>query len=85
VGKGNESREEIMELFWVHPYLAKRMEQVRRQELLSRVAHWRLLREADADRSRWFSRQGCWVLCQLGRLLERTGRWLQERVPSQAA
>jgi hypothetical protein len=73
-----------MGYFWVHPYLVKRMEEVRRRDLLRQVAHWRLLHLAGVQRQNWLSRQGRWLLCQVGRFLERTGQWLQEQVPLQA-
>ena len=61
----------------MHPDLRKRMEDRRRLEAEQVARNWRLLHRADG-RHRWITRQGCWLLCQLGRALVWSGRRLQE-------
>ena len=56
----------------------------RHEERLRRAEIRRQVREAGVRRRGWLSRQGCWLLCQVGRLLMVVGARLQRRyqVPS---
>jgi hypothetical protein len=67
-----------MELPCVHPDLHGVMGSLHRREAMRRAEAWRLLRQAGLQRRGWLPRPGCWLLCQLGRLLVRAGRRLQE-------
>ena len=62
---------------YAHPELLKRMSDLRRQEAMRRAEHWRLVRLATGSRPGWLSRQGCWLLCQLGRTMVGLGRRLE--------
>jgi hypothetical protein len=53
------------------------MEDRRRAEMMYRAEAWRLLRQVGEPRSQWLTRQGCWLLCQLGRFLVELGRQLE--------
>lgn len=70
----------------MYPYafFAQRLIELRVEEALRAAERNRLLREAGIQRQGWLSRQGCWLLCQLGRLLVALGQLLQKRfqVPS---
>jgi hypothetical protein len=70
--------EGVIHILYVHPDLQKRVEDRRRQEAMRVAETWRLLRQARAQRPARLSRPGCWLLCQLGHLLVRWGRRLQE-------
>jgi len=56
--------------------LYQRMEHIRRAEMERDATKWRLLNEGRQGRS-WFSRSGCWLLCQVGHQLVALGRALQ--------
>ena len=62
---------------YMHPDLQKRMEDRRRLEAEQYATNWRLLHRSDGQQ-RWVARQGCWLLCQVGRALVWSGRRLQE-------
>ena len=64
-------------MLYVHPDLRKRMEDRRRREAERQAENWHLLRRARKAQRSWVSRQGCWLLCQLGHLLVRLGQQLQ--------
>ena len=68
----------MIHILYVHPDLQKRVEDRRRQEAMRVAETWRLLHQARAQRPTRLSRSGCWLLCQLGHLLIRWGRRLQE-------
>ena len=57
--------------------LHSRVEKDRRQDILRDIEIRRLLRPDESRRRTWLARQGCWVLCQLGRWLVRLGQQLQ--------
>jgi hypothetical protein len=57
--------------------------QMRVEEELRKAEMNRLLHKAGIQPLGWFSRQGCWLLCQLGRLLEAVGQTLQRRFEAQ--
>lgn len=65
----------------MYPYafFAQRLIELRVEEALRAAERNRLLREAGIQRQGWLSRQGCWLLCQLGRLLVALGQRLQKR------
>ena len=56
--------------------LYQRMEHMRRAEMERDADEWRLLHERRTGRP-WFTRSGCWLLCQAGRELVVLGRALQ--------
>ena len=66
------------------PFIAQMLMEMRVEERLRRAEIRRQLREAGVRRQRWLSRQACWLLCQVGRLLVVVGARLQRRyqVPS---
>jgi hypothetical protein len=66
------------------PFTAQLLMEMRVEERLRRAEIDRQVREAGVRRRGWLSRQGCWLLCQVGRLLVAVGARLQERyqVPS---
>jgi hypothetical protein len=66
-----------MDTVYVHPDLQKRLEDRRRLEATRDAENWRLVRLARRQHPGWLSRQGCWLLCQTGRLLVQLGRRLQ--------
>ena len=68
-----------MENMHVHPDLLKRMNDLRRQDAVARADRWRLTRLATSSQQDWFSRQGCWLLCRLGRTMVQLGRRLEAR------
>lgn len=70
---------------YMHPDLRKRMEDRRRQEAMEYAANWRLLHRSSTGRLAWPSRQACWFLCQVGRLLVWSGQRLQEAVAAPAS
>jgi hypothetical protein len=57
--------------------LSKLVEDARRADERRQAEHWRLLRRVRGDHRGWLSKQGCWLLCQLGRMLVRVGRRLE--------
>jgi hypothetical protein len=61
---------------YMNPSLYKRMEDRRRAEMRQVADDWRLLRQGQ-ERHGWLSQKGCWLLCQLGRLLVKAGQQLQ--------
>jgi hypothetical protein len=62
----------------VNHYLAVRLADMRAEEALHRAEIRRLIREAGIVDRGWWSRQRCWLLCQLGRLLVAVGRRLKQ-------
>ena len=60
-------------------YLTERLVKEHVEEALRTAERNRWLREAGSRRQRWLSRTSCWLLCQLGRVLEAWGQRLQER------
>ncbi|MBN1937694.1 MAG: hypothetical protein JW934_23755 [Anaerolineae bacterium] len=66
------------------PSLHQQLDRLRRQEALREAEKWRL-GQLVPDRRRLALRPGCWLLCQLGRLLVRWGQQLQRYAPPQAA
>ncbi len=58
-------------------FLIEQEMKMKTREALREGEKYRLLREARLDHQRWLSRQGCWFLCQLGRLLVALGQQLQ--------
>ena len=66
------------------PFLFKVMMDMKVEETLREAETRRLLRQASIDRHGWLFRQGCWLLCQAGRLLVILGRRLQEYGTSQS-
>ena len=65
--------------------LEKRLHDQRRQEAVQVAENWRQLRLARKQRPTWVTRQGCWLLCRLGRLLVALGQRLQAYAPPQPA
>jgi hypothetical protein len=57
--------------------LHKRVEEDRRQDILRDIEIRRLLSQGKPRQRKWLARQGCWILCQLGRWLVRLGQQLQ--------
>ncbi|MBN1580671.1 MAG: hypothetical protein JXA89_08195 [Anaerolineae bacterium] len=65
-----------MEYMQVNLY--KRVEDQRRADRRRDAERWRLLRQGRRRSEQdWLSRQGCWLLCQLGRWMVRLGQGLQ--------
>jgi hypothetical protein len=63
----------------MNPEMLKRVEDERRQDQRRQAEQWRLVRLASQGRSPgWLSRQGYWLLCQLGRWMVSLGRQLQQ-------
>jgi hypothetical protein len=60
-------------------FFAQWLMEMRVEEALRTAELNRWLREAGIQRRGWLSRQGCWLLCQLGRLLVVLGQYLQKR------
>lgn len=58
-------------------FFLEREVQTRMQEAQRDAENRRLLRSVKMDQRRWLPRQGCWLLCQLGRLLVALGQHLQ--------
>ena len=65
-------------MFYDSWYLAKVLMDMNVQEVARRRERRRLLREAGVHKRGWLSRQGCWLLCQLGRLLVALGQQLEQ-------
>jgi hypothetical protein len=57
--------------------MAKRVAEEQRQDLLREAETYRLLRQAGIGRPGWSSRQVCWLLSRLGRVLVVLGRRLE--------
>jgi hypothetical protein len=57
------------EMFEMQAELLKRMGDMRRADAERQAENWRLARLARARQRGWLSRQGCWLLCQLGHVL----------------
>jgi hypothetical protein len=57
------------EMFEMQAELLKRMSDMRRADAERQAENWRLARLAQAGQQGWLSRQGCWLLCQLGHVL----------------
>ena len=53
--------------------VTSRLEARRQQTEIHRLVH-----EAQTDHPGWVARQGCWLLCQTGRLLLAAGRRLEQ-------
>ncbi len=64
-------------------FVAEQLMQMRVEEELGRAEMNRLLHKAGIRRQGWLSRQGCWLMRQLGRLLEALGQTLQRRFEAQ--
>jgi len=62
---------------YLSPELHSRVQRERRQEMLHDAEMFRLLRQGRRRQQTWIARQGCWILCQLGRWLVRLGQQLQ--------
>ena len=54
------------------------------EETLREAETRRMLRQSGIDRRGWLLRQGCWLLCGVGRLLVILGRRLQQYEASQS-
>ena len=65
-------------LFPTNHFLIAQMVDMRLEEELRQAETRRLLREAGIDRRGWLARPGCWLLCQVGRLLVALGRRLEQ-------
>ena len=59
------------------PYVYKRMNDLRRRDAERFADNWRLMRLARPRRAWSLPRPGCWLMCQLGHMLVRLGKWLQ--------
>jgi len=64
--------------FLTNHFLIAQMVDMRLEEELCQAETRRLLREAGIDRRGWLARPGCWLLCQVGRLLVALGRRLEQ-------
>jgi hypothetical protein len=63
--------------------LYKQVDDLRRADERQQARRWRLSRHLSARlparrQQSWLSRQGCWLLCQLGRRMVNLGRQLQQ-------
>ena len=65
------------------PNLFKVLMDIKVEETLREAETRRLLHEAGIDGRGWLLRQGCWLLCQVGRLLVNLGQRLQQYDASQ--
>ena len=70
-------------MVYVNPYLFKMMMDMKVEETLREAETRRLLRQAGIDRRGWLLRQGCWLLCGVGRLMVILGQRLQQYGASQ--
>ncbi|MBN1640911.1 MAG: hypothetical protein JXA09_06725 [Anaerolineae bacterium] len=70
---------------YMHPDLRHRMEGYRRREAEAYAANWRLLHQSRPARPNPLSQGGCWLLCQLGRLLVWSGQRLEQSGAMRAA
>jgi hypothetical protein len=70
---------------YMHPDLRKRTQDRRRYEAERYAASWRLLKRARVRSLGWLSERGCWLLCQIGRLLVWSGYRLQQAGAMQAS
>jgi hypothetical protein len=59
-------------------YIAERSMERHAEEAARHSEFRRMLREANIERRGWLSRQGCWLLCQIGRLLVAVGHRLEQ-------
>ena len=66
------------------PYLFKALMDMKVEETLREAETRRMLRQASIDRRGWLLRQGCGLLCRVGRLLVILGQRLQEYDASQS-
>jgi hypothetical protein len=57
--------------------LAEELMEMRREGAQQWSGSRQLLRQANLIRPSWFSRQRCWLLCQLGRMLVALGERLE--------
>jgi hypothetical protein len=71
-------------MFFPNPYLAERIMEMRVAEALRQAEIRRLLHAAGVDTRGWASRQACWLLARLGRLLVALGHRLQQYGSPQA-
>jgi hypothetical protein len=60
------------------PNLFKVLMDIKVEETLREAETRRSVRQASIDRRGWLLRQGCWLLCQVGRMLVNLGRRLQQ-------
>jgi hypothetical protein len=59
--------------------LYQRVDGLRRADERQQAHMWRISRQLSArGEPNWLSRQGCWLLCQLGRWMVSLGRQLQQ-------
>lgn len=56
--------------------MAKTIMEIRFEEAQCKAGSEELLRQAGLEPRDWFSRQGCWLLCQMGHLLVALGKQL---------
>jgi hypothetical protein len=66
-----------------HFFLTEQETEMKVQEALREAGRRRLLREARIDQRGWLPRQGCRLLCRMGRLLVTLGQQLQRLGPPQ--
>jgi hypothetical protein len=57
--------------------LCGQIEELRRDDERRQAEAWRLWRQVRLAEPSWLARQGCRLLCQLGRALVRAGRQLE--------
>ena len=65
-------------MFYPHYDLVKRVAEMRVEDALHRAEVRRLLCEAGIDDRGWITRQGCWLLCQVGHGLVALGHRLEQ-------
>ena len=59
--------------------LYKQVDDLRRADERQRARLWRLSRQlSKRGQPNWLSRQGCWLICQLGHRMVSLGRQLQQ-------
>jgi hypothetical protein len=67
-----------------HPNLQAAAAKARHADIRREAERWRLTRQGSVARVDWLSRQGCWLLCHLGRALvwlgEQLERWGSARL-----
>lgn len=66
-------------MIYPDPFFTQLLVEVRVEECLRTAEVNRQVREAGVQRRGWLGRQGCWLMCQVGRLLVAVGTRLQER------
>lgn len=68
----------------LHPDIDMAAAKARHADIRREAERWRRTRAAQAQSS-WFSRQGCWLLCQLGQTLVWMGSYLESWGSAQLA